>query len=154
MIYVSDIKGNMVVVRNTETNKACTITVAQLMDTIKRGHFDVKGVSSNGKISVYNYHTTTDVITDWFTLMHRCSSWSDKQRDDSDGYAAVRNWGSWESPSGLDDYDWPILSSKWDHKLTEVEQRLRERYPEFNIYASTEEKQWIRLEVTEKRHKQ
>jgi hypothetical protein len=150
MIYVSDIKGNMVVVRNTETDKACTITVAQLKDTIRKGHFDVKGVSSNGQIRVYNYHTATDVINDWFALMHRYSSWRDKQRDDSDGYAAVRNWGIWESPAELEDYDWSTLNSKWSQKLEEVTQKLRKRYPEYDIYTSEEEKCWIRLAVQSK----
>ena len=77
---------------------------------------------------------------------------SNKQSDIENGYAAVRDWGSWYMPEDLDedeedDYDWEELDTKWYPALKQIANRLKQMYPDLKISITTSEKNWVDLQL-------
>ena len=93
-----------------------------------------------------------DVFRDFFDFMKNYSGYSNKQSDVENGYAAVRDWGSWSMPEDLDedeedDFDWEELDAKWYPALKQIANRLKQMYPDLKVSISTSEKNWVDLQL-------
>lgn len=65
----------------------------------------------------------------------------------------VRYFGVWEMPEGEEDdgdYDWEVLSQKSRNDLARLIDKVSTQYPKMKFSYSTEEKNWIELNVERK----
>lgn len=68
-------------------------------------------------------------------------------------HGGVRDWGQWKVPDDAEDdgdYDWKVLTPEWSKKLKAFADQTDKKYPNLRIFISTEEKDWISVQVTNK----
>lgn len=67
---------------------------------------------------------------------------------------SARYWGKWEVPEGEEDdgdYDWEVLTKKSRDELRKFMDSLSKKYKkDYVFYYSTEEKNWISVDILKK----
>ena len=148
-------KGNKYGILDSADGVVEYYTERQISIIVNKYKLNVMGYN-NGKISIFRGSNFSDVIDRFFTLMRKESYYSDEQRNDEEGYAAVRDWGSWHVPEDaydeydedeISDWDWEELDRDWFKKLRKVGNELKTRYPDLQVTIHTSEKNWIDLKL-------
>lgn len=76
---------------DTEDGKVDVCTFKEVYHYITNLGIEIKGATEDGILVVHS--NFEDVFSDFFRLMRDSSSFSYKQSDVENGYAAVRDWG-------------------------------------------------------------
>lgn len=150
MFIVIGKKDNKVRILDTDDCVIEVFTISEVKHYVIDLGITIKGVNEKGiKVMHSNFE---DIFRDFFDMMKGYSSYSDKQSDIENGYAAVHHWGSWHMPEDLDedeedDYDWEELDTKWYPVLKQISNRLKQMYPDLKVSISTSEKNWVDLQL-------
>lgn len=150
MFVVLDRDGNKVRILDTEDEAVEVFSTSDVKHFVVDLGIKIIGASPKGiKVVHSNFE---DVFRDFFDFMKNYSGYSNKQSDVENGYAAVRDWGSWSMPEDLDedeedDFDWEELDAKWYPALKQITNRLKQMYPDLQISISTSEKNLVDLQL-------
>ena len=152
-------------IKDTDDGVIEYYTKEQIGILVNKYKLKIKGYN-NGVISIQRSSTTKvknpvkessfeEVINEFFYLMKKEHTYWDKQVDIDNGYAAVRDWGSWHIPEEAyldeddieEDYDWEVLDTEWIKKLKVIHKDLCNKYSDVVINIHTSEKNWIDLDI-------
>lgn len=151
MFVVLGRENNKVRILDTEDEAVEIFSTSDVKHFVMDLGIKIIGASNKGLKVVHS--DFEDVFRDFFDFMKNYSGYSNKQSDVENGYAAVRDWGSWSMPDDLDedeedDYDdWEELDSKWYPALKQIANRLKQMYPDLKISITTSEKNWVDLQL-------
>lgn len=150
MFVVLDRNGNKVRILDTEDEAVEVFSTSEVKHFVVDLGIKIIGASTKGIKVVHS--DFEDVFRDFFDFMKSYSCYSNKQSDVENGYAAVRDWGSWSMPDDIDedeedDYDWEELDTKWYPALKQIANRLKQMYPDLKISITTSEKNWVDLQL-------
>lgn len=164
MYIICSKKGNKYGIKDTNDGVVEFYTKEQIDVIVRKHKLKIKGYD-NGVISVQSSSTKVkkpvkessfeEIINEFFYLMKKEHAYWDKQVDIDNGYAAVRDWGSWHIPEDAyldeddieEDYDWEVLDTEWIKKLKVIHKDLCNKYPDVAISIHTSEKNWIDLSI-------
>lgn len=164
MYIICSKKGNKYGIKDTNDGVVEFYTKEQIDVIVRKHKLKIRGYD-NGVISVQSSSTKVkksvkessfeEIINEFFYLMKKEHAYWDKQVDVDNGYAAVRDWGSWHIPEEAyldeddieEDYDWEVLDIEWMKKLKAIHKDLCNKYPDVVISIYTSEKNWVDLSI-------
>lgn len=150
MLVIVGKENNKVRILDTEDATVEVVSTSDVKHYVIDLGMKIIGASIKGIKVVHS--DFKDVFRDFFDFMKSYSGYSDKQSNVENGYAAVRDWGSWSMPDDLDedeedDFDWEELDAKWYPALKQIANRLKQMYPDLKISITTSEKNWVDLQL-------
>lgn len=150
MFVVLGRNDNKVRILDTEDEAVEVFSTSEVKHFVVDLGIKIIGASPKGIKVVHS--DFEDVFRDFFDFMKNYSGYSNKQSDVENGYAAVRDWGSWSMPEDLDedeedDFDWEELDTKWYPALKQIANRLKQMYPDLKVSILTSEKNWVDLQL-------
>ena len=167
MYIICSKKGNKYGIKDTTDGVIEFYTKEQIDVMVRKYKLKIKGYS-NGVISIQSSSSKVkkpvkessfeEIINEFFYLMKNASPYYDKQVEVDNGYAAVRDWGSWHIPEEAyldeddieEDYDWEVLDIEWMTKLKAIHKDLCNKYPDVRIDIYTSEKNWVDLSISKR----
>lgn len=150
MLVIVGKENNKVSILDTEDATVEVVSISDVKHYVIDLGMKIMGASIKGIKVVHS--DFKDVFRDFFDFMKSYSGYSNKQSSVENGYAAVRDWGSWSMPDDIDedeedDFDWEELDAKWYPALKQIENRLKQMYPDLKISITTSEKNWVDLQL-------